>query len=69
MRLIPTSKFKAALMCVLALTFMTAGLYIYKALNSKPKCDCTFTSSKRYGVISAGGKCEIVPCELPQPNK
>jgi hypothetical protein len=69
MRNISTKRFKAAMMCILALTFMTAGLYIYKALNSKPKCDCMFPNSKEYGVISAGGKCRVVPCEVGQPSK
>lgn len=53
------------MMCILALTFMTAGLFLYKALNATPKCDCKFPNSKRYGVIGAGGTCRMVPCEVP----
>jgi hypothetical protein len=56
-------------MCVLALTFMTAGVFIYRALNSEPKCDCKFPNTKRYGVISAAGSCVEVPCKIGQPGK
>lgn len=69
MRYINIKRFRAVMMCILAVTFMTTGLYIYKALNSKPKCDCMFPNSKQYGVISSGGKCEVVPCETGQSKK
>lgn len=58
-------KFKAVVMTVAALVAVVAGLYIYRWSNTKPKCNCMFPNSKRYGVVSAGGVCRVAECEPP----
>ena len=52
-------------MCVLALVVI-AGLYVYRRSTTKPKCDCMFPNSGRYGVIGLGGGCRVVDCEPPK---
>jgi hypothetical protein len=59
-------KSKAIMMCVLALVVIAAGLYVYRRSTTKPKCNCLFPNSGRYGVIGQGGVCRVVDCEIPQ---
>ena len=62
---VPANRLKAIMMCVLALVVVAAGVYVYRWSNTKPKCNCMFTESKRYGVIGRGGGCMLVECEKP----
>lgn len=58
-------KFKAIMMTVLALVVVAASFYIYRWSTAKPKCNCMFPNSYRYGVVSQGGVCREVDCEVP----
>ena len=63
-------RFKAVVMCVLALVAVVASWYVYRWSVAKPKCNCMFPQSKRYGVVGRGGTCRVVDCEIPtnQPS-
>ena len=70
MRNTSMKKSKVTMMCVLALVVIAAGLYVYRWSTAKPKCNCMFPNSKRYGVIGQGGGCRVVDCEIhKQPGK
>jgi len=69
MRNTSMKKSKVTMMCVLALVAIAAGLYVYRWSTTKPKCNCMFPNSKRYGVIGQGGVCRVVDCEVPQAAK
>lgn len=66
MRNTSMKKSKVIVMCVLALVVIGAGLYVYRWLTTKPKCDCMYPNSRQYGVIGRGGVCRVVDCEIPQ---
>jgi hypothetical protein len=59
-------KSKIILMCVLAVVVITVGLYVYRRSTTKPKCNCMFPNTGKYGVIGFGGACRVVDCEAPQ---
>jgi hypothetical protein len=69
MRYISVKKLKAIMMCVVALVMVTTGLYVYRWANTKPKCNCLFPNSKRYGVVGQGGVCRVVDCEINRAAK
>lgn len=69
MRNISGMKLKAIMMCVVALMMLTTGLYVYRWANTKPKCNCLFPNSKRYGVVGQGGVCRVVDCEINRAGK
>ena len=69
MRNTSMKKFKPIMMCVMALVVVVAGFYVYRWSTAKPKCNCMFPNSKRYGVIGQGGGCKVVDCEIVQPAK
>ena len=61
---------KLILMCVLAVVVVIpAGLYVYRRSTTKPKCNCMFPNTRKYGVIGFGGGCRVVDCEVPQAAK
>ena len=60
-------KSKIIKMCVLALVVIAASLYVYRRSTIKPKCDCVFPNSGRYGVIGMGGGCRVIDC-VPPPK-
>ena len=55
--------------CVLALVVIVAGLFAYRWLTAKPKCNCMFADTNQYGVIGRGGGCRVVDCEKVQAAK
>lgn len=69
MRETPTKKYRVIMMSILALAVVAGGLFIYRLATATPQCDCMFPNSKRYGVISAGGTCKEVKCELKQARQ
>jgi len=60
---------KVIMMCVLALVVISAGLYVYRRITIKPKCNCMFPNSGRYGVIGQGGQCRVIDCEIVKAAK
>ena len=57
------------MVCVLTLVVIAVGLYGYRWLTAKPKCNCMFPDTKQYGVIGPGGGCRVVDCEIVKATK
>lgn len=53
---------------LVALIAIASTVVLYLNRNSKPKCDCYFPNTGKYGVVSQGGKCSEIDCEAPKPK-